>query len=71
MKLFDRLCAPLTAGLLDPVLGDAALPRSKQSRLDRLYQRLSIALDQLLCLIGLAFLPCNENKVSVDAPITA
>jgi hypothetical protein len=71
LKLFDRLCAPLTAGLLDPVPGDAALPRPKRSRLDRLYQRLSLALDQLIRLIGLAFSPYNENKVPVGAPITA
>jgi hypothetical protein len=71
LKLFDRLCAPLTAGLLDPVLGDAALPRQKRSPLDRLYQRLSTALDQLIRAIGLASSPHNETKVPVGAPITA
>jgi len=71
LKLFDRLCAPLTASLLDPVPGDAALPRPKRSRLDSLYQRLSTALDQLIRLIGPAFSPYNENKVPVGAPITA
>jgi hypothetical protein len=71
LKLFDRLCAPLTAGLLDPVPGDAALPRQKRSLLDRLYQRLSTALDHLIRAIGLVSSPDNENKVPVGRPVTA
>jgi hypothetical protein len=71
LKLFDRRCAPLTAGLLDPVAGDAALPRQKRSVRDCLYQQLSTALDRLTRAIGLAFSPHNENKIPVDAPITA
>src|SRR5271155_3094018 len=71
LKLFDRLCAPLTAGLLDPVPGDATLPRQKRSPLDRLYQRLSTALDQLIRAVGLTFASDNENKVPVGSPITA
>ena len=71
LKLFDRLCAPLTASLLDPVPGDATLPRQKRSLLDRLYQRLTTALDQLIRAIGLKSSPHNENKVPVGAPITA
>jgi len=71
LKLFDRLCAPLTAGLLNPVPGDAALPRQKRSLLDRLYQRLTIALDQLTTALGLAPSSANENKIPVAAPITA
>jgi hypothetical protein len=39
LKLFDRVYAPLTAGLLQPVAGDAALLHHKRSPLDRLYQR--------------------------------
>jgi hypothetical protein len=69
LKLFDRLCAPLAAGLLNPIPGDAALPPQKRSRLDRLYQRLSAALDHLVRAIGLA--STNENKIPVGAPITA
>ena len=68
LKLFDRLCAPIAAGLLNPVPGDAALPRQKLSLLDRLYQALNTALDRLIRAIGLAI---NENIVPVDAPITA
>ena len=71
LKLFDRLCAPLAAALLNPVPGDAAIPRHQRSLLDRLYQRLTTALDQLIRAIGLASSPINENKISVDAPITA
>src|SRR6516164_7776997 len=70
-KLFDRLCAPLAAGLLNPVTGDAALPRQKLSLLDRLYQGVSTALDRLIRAIGLVSPPTNENKVPVGAPITA
>jgi hypothetical protein len=72
LKLFDRVYAPLTAGLLQPVPGDAALPRQKSSPLDRIYRRLSDDLDHLLRALGLAFSPpINENKILVDAPITA
>jgi hypothetical protein len=71
LKLFDRLCAPLAAGLLNPVPGDAALPRQKLSLLDRLYQGVSTALDRLMRAIGLASQPTNENKIPVGAPITA
>jgi hypothetical protein len=69
LKLFDRLCAPLAAGLLNPIPGDAALPPQKRSRLDRLYQRLSAALDHLVRAIGLS--STNENKIPGGAPITA
>jgi hypothetical protein len=71
LKLFDRLCAPLAAGLLDPVPGDDTLPQPKRSLLDRLYQRLSAALDQLIRALGLASSSTNENKIPVGAPITA
>jgi hypothetical protein len=71
LKLFDRLCPPLAAGLLSPVLGDAVLPRQRRSLLDRLYQRLTTALDGLTRAIGLAFSSTNENKIPVGAPITA
>jgi hypothetical protein len=71
LKLFDRLCAPLAAGLLDPVRGDAALPRQKLSFLDRFYQGVSTALDRLIRAIGLVSSSTNENKILVGAPITA
>src|SRR6266704_1669928 len=72
LKLFDRVYAPLTAGLLRPVSADAAFPPGKRSHLDRLYQRVSADLDQLVHAVGLNFsLPLNENKIPVEAPITA
>ena len=72
LKLFDRVYAPLTAGLLHPVSADAAFPPSKRSHLDRLYQRVSTDLDQLVHAVGLNYsLPLNENKIPVEAPITA
>lgn len=72
LKLFDRVYAPLTAGLLQPVAGDAALLHHKRSPLDRLYQRITNALDRLLHALGLTFSPSvNENKILVDGSITA
>ena len=72
LKLFDRIYAPLAAALLHPIPADQALPNPKRSPLDRLYQRLTDALDHLLRAVGLAFSPpVNENKILVDAPITA
>jgi len=72
LKMFDRVYAPLTAGLLQPVAGDAALSQHKRSPLDRLYQGITNALDRLLHALGLTFSPpINENKILVDAPITA
>jgi hypothetical protein len=61
LKLFDRVYAPLTAGILHPVPGDRALPRRKLSLLDRLYRRLSDSLDSLLRAVGLAF---SQNRMS-------
>jgi hypothetical protein len=72
LKLFERVYAPLTAARLHPVPGDAALPPHKRSLLDRLYHRLNAALDRLLHAVGLASTPTfNQNKILVDAPITA
>jgi hypothetical protein len=53
LKLFERIYAPLTAGLLQPSLGDSKLQLQKRSQLDRLYQRLTDDLDQLLEAVGL------------------
>jgi hypothetical protein len=53
LKLFERIYAPLTAGLLQPFRGDATLPDTKRCQLDRLYQRVVNNLDQLLDAIGL------------------
>jgi hypothetical protein len=53
LKLFERIYAPLTAGLLQPVKGDSKLHQQKRSQLDRLYQRVVDDLDQLLKAVGL------------------
>ena len=72
LKLFDRVYAPLTAGLLAPVPGDIGLPKPKRSRLDQLYQPITDSLDRLLSALGIAFPPSlNANKIPVEAPITA
>lgn len=53
LKLFEKIYAPLTAGLLAPFRGDRALPEEKRCTLDRLYQRISDDLDTLLRAAGL------------------
>jgi hypothetical protein len=53
LKLFERVYAPLTAGLLRPVAADASLPEEKRHRLDRLYQRIVTDLDALWRAVGL------------------
>jgi len=53
LKLFERVYAPLTSGLLNPSRADLQLDRTERSRLDRLYQRVVDDLDQLLSAVGL------------------
>ena len=53
LKLFERIYAPLTAGLLRPIAADAVLAEEKRHRLDRLYQRIVTDLDELLRAVGL------------------
>jgi hypothetical protein len=53
LKLFERVYAPLTAGLLAPFRGDRALSDERRCALDRLYQRISDDLDALLQAVGL------------------
>lgn len=53
LKLFEKVYAPLTAGLLRPVPGDRKLQQQRQTQLDRLYQRIADDLDQLLSAVGL------------------
>jgi hypothetical protein len=53
LKLFEKLYAPLTAGLLAPFPGDAQLPLHKTAQLDRLYLAVAQALDKLVEAIGL------------------
>ena len=53
LKLFERVYAPRTAGLLAPVAADARLAEDKRHQLDHLYQRVVTDLDALLRAIGL------------------
>ena len=53
LKLFEKVYAPLTAGLLAPFRGDRALEKEKRCTLDRLYQQISDGLDALFEAVGL------------------
>ena len=53
LKLFEKIYAPLTAGLLQPFRGDCALAEVKRCQLDRLYQRVCDDLEALLRAVGL------------------
>ena len=53
LKLFERVYAPLTAGLLSPINADAHLESQRRSQLDRLYQRVIDDLDTLVRAVGL------------------
>jgi hypothetical protein len=53
LKLSERIYAPLTAGLLQPVSADSRLHRDRLSQLDQLYQRVVDALDHLVRAVGL------------------
>jgi hypothetical protein len=52
LKLFDRIYAPLTTGLLQPLRGDENLQQQRRSQLDRLYQRIADDLEKLIQAIG-------------------
>lgn len=53
LKLFERVYAPLTAGLLKPFAGDRKLAPEKLCELDRLYQAISDGLTDLFRAVGL------------------
>jgi hypothetical protein len=53
LKLFEKIYAPLTAGLLTPFRGDRVLTDEKRCTLDRLYQHITDDLDALLQAVGL------------------
>ena len=53
LKLFERIYAPLTAGLLRPVAGDRKLEQQRRSQIDRLYQRVVDDLGKLMQALGL------------------
>jgi hypothetical protein len=53
LELFEKIYAPLAAGLPMPFRGDRVLADEKRCQLDRLYQRVCDNLDALLCAVGL------------------
>jgi hypothetical protein len=53
LKLFERVYAPHTAGLLKPFSGDRKMPDEKLCELDRLYRAISDGLTDLLRAVGL------------------
>jgi DNA-binding transcriptional ArsR family regulator len=53
LKLFEKIYAPLTAGLLAPFRGDQALTDEKRCTLDRLYQHVADDLNALCHAVGL------------------
>jgi hypothetical protein len=53
LKLFEKIYAPLTAGLIHPLAADKRLPDERRTRLDRLYVAVVQALDSLVDAVGL------------------
>jgi len=53
LKLFKKIYAPLTAGVLEPFAGDATLPIDRISHLDKLYSAVTTALDNLFEGVGI------------------
>ena len=53
LKLFERVYAPLTAGLLNPVSADARVAHQRRTQLDRIYHRVIDDLDTLVQAVGL------------------
>jgi hypothetical protein len=53
LKLFERLYAPLTAGILEPYSPDDRLASERTTKLDRLYRAVGTALDDLIDAVGL------------------
>ena len=53
LKLFEKLYAPLTSGILKPIKDDRRLDDSRTSPLDKLYRAVVKALDQLVDAVGL------------------
>jgi hypothetical protein len=53
LKLFDKIYAPLTAGLLHPYPGDRTMTQDRLLQLDKLYQSVVAALHKLVVAVGL------------------
>jgi hypothetical protein len=53
LKLFERIYAPLIAGILARCHGDEQLPATRMTQLDKLYGAVLTALDKLVDAVGL------------------
>jgi hypothetical protein len=53
LKLFDKIYAPLTAGILHPYRRDRVMTRERLHQLDKLYKSVIAALDQLVAAVGI------------------
>ena len=53
LKLFERVYAPLAAGLLQPYRPDSKLQVHKRTQLDRLYQKVLDDLEEIVDALGL------------------
>jgi hypothetical protein len=53
LKLFHKVYAPLTSGILAPMPSDERLPPDRRAMLDRLYGAVDNALHQLSAQVGL------------------
>jgi hypothetical protein len=53
LKLYQKLYAPLTAAIVEPVPDDHRLPQSRRKKLDKLYMAVDKALERLAAHIGI------------------
>src|SRR6266702_1424676 len=53
LKLYEKIYAPLTAGILQPFAADQSIPKEKITALDRRYTAVIEALDDLVEAVGL------------------
>lgn len=53
MTLYEKIYAPLTAGILQPFAADQSTPKEKITALDRRYTAVMQALDDLVETVGL------------------
>ena len=53
LKLFDKIYAPLAAGLLHAYRGDRLISEERLTQLDKLYRSVTAALNQLVAAVGL------------------
>ena len=61
LKLFHRIYAPLTAGIVEPVFWDERLPPERRALLDRLYAAVDRDLNQLFDSLGVRMAARKES----------